>query len=332
MRGEIMMRQNFTNKDISLERFEQKSSCLNDAASGESRAAKISSSLRGGGMPRRLGAQMLRAILAAMLVTLMVLVVPQKSQARVDIDLSVVVAPPPLPVYEQPICPGPGFIWTPGYWAWSPDGYFWVPGTWVLAPYPGELWTPGYWAWDSDDGVYAWSPGYWSLQVGFYGGVNYGYGYFGRGYEGGYWRGRSFYYNTAVNRVNRTTITNVYTRNVVNNYNQTYVSYNGGSGGVAARPTSGELAVSRMRHDPPASVQRTQVEAARSNRAQFASVNRGRPEIAATPKPGKLAGPGVVRADRAGGPVNFAVNGADQNRAGKRNNNPRNEKAPMNNQ
>ena len=26
-----------------------------------------------------------------------------------------------LPVYEQPVIPGPGYIWTPGYWAWSPD-------------------------------------------------------------------------------------------------------------------------------------------------------------------------------------------------------------------
>src|SRR5579862_8975955 len=55
--------------------------------------------------------------------------------------------PPPLPVYEQPACPGPNYIWTPGYWGYQPTGYYWVPGVWVIAPYIGELWTPGYWGW-----------------------------------------------------------------------------------------------------------------------------------------------------------------------------------------
>jgi hypothetical protein len=43
---------------------------------------------------------------------------------------------PELPVYEQPICPGDGYIWTPGYWAWDGE-YYWVPGTWVMAPKSG---------------------------------------------------------------------------------------------------------------------------------------------------------------------------------------------------
>src|SRR5579885_1872110 len=51
--------------------------------------------------------------------------------AFVSIGISVGIAPPPLPVYEQPIAPGPGYIWTPGYWAWDPAyGYYWVPGAW----------------------------------------------------------------------------------------------------------------------------------------------------------------------------------------------------------
>ena len=42
------------------------------------------------------------------------------------------VAPPPLPVYLQPPVPGPGYLWSPGYWNWDPAfGYYWVPGTWV---------------------------------------------------------------------------------------------------------------------------------------------------------------------------------------------------------
>ena len=54
-------------------------------------------------------------------------------------------APPPLPVYEQPLCPGPGYAWTPGHWAYAAGGYYWVPGTWVLPPAVGLIWTPGYW-------------------------------------------------------------------------------------------------------------------------------------------------------------------------------------------
>src|SRR5580704_16745231 len=66
--------------------------------------------------------------------------------ASAQVVVSVSVAPPALPVYTQPICPAPGYIWTPGYWAYSDDGgYYWVPGTWVEAPEVGLLWTPGYW-------------------------------------------------------------------------------------------------------------------------------------------------------------------------------------------
>jgi hypothetical protein len=57
-------------------------------------------------------------------------------------------APPPLPEYDQPPCPGDDYIWTPGYWNYASDGYYWVPGAWVNAPYQGALWTPGYWSYD----------------------------------------------------------------------------------------------------------------------------------------------------------------------------------------
>src|SRR5579863_10489778 len=115
-------------------------------------------------------------------------------------SLTVTIAPPPLLVYSQPICPGPNYMWVPGYWAYGPDGYYWVPGTWVLTPFSGALWTPGYWGWNN--GAYLWHDGYWGLQVGFYGGINYGFGYSGIGYEGGFWRHGAFYYNRAVNNVN----------------------------------------------------------------------------------------------------------------------------------
>ena len=95
--------------------------------------------------------------------------------------------PPAIPIYEQPYCPTPGYIWTNGYWAWDGYGYYWVPGVWVSPPRIGLLWTPGYWGYRG--GRYLYNDGYWGPTVGFYGGINYGYGYFGRGYYGGQWRG-----------------------------------------------------------------------------------------------------------------------------------------------
>lgn len=263
-------------------------------------------------------ARVAKHFIPALLIALMLLGAPTPTQARVNVGISVVVAPPPLLVYEQPLCPGPGFIWAPGYWAWGPDGYFWVPGTWVLAPFPGELWTPGYWAWEDD--AYIWNEGYWGPEVGFYGGVVYGFGYVGFGYQGGYWQNGAFFYNRAVNNVSTTDITNVYNRNVVNNTTMANVSYNGGPGGTTARPTATQLAAAQQRHDPPAPAQRQQLMAARANRAQYASASGGRPIVAATAKPGAFSGPGAVRASRAGSSVNnIATNRAAENHAAPRN-------------
>ena len=170
----------------------------------------------------------------------------QPSTAQVVV-VRIVRPPPPLPVYVQPVIPGPDYYWTPGYWAWGPDDYYWVPGTWVLAPAPGLLWTPGYWAW-RDDGVYVWRSGYWGPRVGFYGGVNYGYGYTGSGYYGGYWSGRVFTYNTAVTNVGSVHITNVYNKTVINNTTVNNVSFNGGTGGLAAKPTADEAAAAKDKH------------------------------------------------------------------------------------
>jgi hypothetical protein len=82
-------------------------------------------------------------------------------------------------------------------------------------------------------------PGYWGPQVGFYGGIAYGYGYYGNGYQGGRWNNGQFYYNRSVNNVNVTNIHNVYNTTVVNE-TVNRVSYNGGNGGINARPTVAE--------------------------------------------------------------------------------------------
>jgi hypothetical protein len=115
--------------------------------------------------------------------------------------------PPALPEYDQPPAPDPNYLWTPGYWAWGDGGYYWVPGAWVEAPYTGALWTPGYWGYVGN--VYRFHHGFWGLHVGFYGGVDYGYGYVGHGFYGGYWNRGQFYYNTSITRVNVNVIRNV---------------------------------------------------------------------------------------------------------------------------
>jgi WXXGXW repeat (2 copies) len=229
---------------------------------------------------------------------LMALAMPSPSSAQLGV--SITIAPPMLPVYEQPVIPGPGYVWVPGYWAWSPEegAYYWVPGTWVLPPEVGLLWTPGYWSWASN--AFVWNVGYWAPAVGYYGGINYGYGYTGTGYEGGYWNGRNFFYNRAVNNIgNVPGITNVYNRTVVNNLTINNVSYNGGNGGTTARPTAAERAATSQRHIPPTALQIEQDRAASTNRALSAAVNHGKPPIAATSKPGQFSGRGVMAAREA---------------------------------
>ncbi|WP_260706111.1 YXWGXW repeat-containing protein [Edaphobacter flagellatus] len=132
---------------------------------------------------------------AAALAGALLLATPAVSHARVFV--SVAIAPPAIPVYAQPVMPGDGYIWTPGYWAWTGDGYEWVDGAWVLPPYTGALWTPGYWGYGP--GGYFWNAGYWGPTVGYYGGINYGFGYFGIGFYGGYWGGGHFWYNRCYN-------------------------------------------------------------------------------------------------------------------------------------
>lgn len=225
--------------------------------------------------------------------------------AQVSVGISVNFGPPPIPVYVQPMCPGPGYIWTPGYWAWDPAyGYYWVPGTWVMAPFVGALWTPGYWGWGGDG--YFWHPGYWGPRVGFYGGINYGFGYFGVGYVGGYWRDRDFYYNRFASPgvVNVVSIRNVYI-NRVSIRNDSRVSYNGGDGGIDARASREDMVAYRDRRFGPRPMQTRQEGMARGNRDARWTVNHGQPRIAATRTPGRFMGSGVVRATRAGGNYRF---------------------------
>jgi hypothetical protein len=267
--------------------------------------------------------------LAAFLGIAILLLLPGASFGAVSI--SVGIAPPPLPVYTQPEAPGPDYIWEPGYWAYGPAGYYWVPGTWVLAPEPGLLWTPGYWAFVN--GSYVWNPGYWGPQVGYYGGVDYGFGYFGHGFVGGRWVGRHFDYNTAVMHVNPAVVHNTYVdRSVIRNRTASHASFNG-PGGVTARPTAAETAAEHQRHVAPTTVQTAHERNAGANRNNLQSVNHGRPATMATSRPvAQPANPAAVNRSQTARPqstVNRAPSQREQVRPPAVANRPATENRPQ---
>jgi len=160
----------------------------------------------------RIGSSIRSALFAAVLLAI-------AAAAYGQINISVSFAPPELPVYEQPLCPGDGYLWTPGYWAYAND---------------------------YDD------------------------------------------YTTTVNRI----------------------SYNGGAGGISARPRPEEEAAARERHIPPVPVQAQHVQAAHAQQELRASVNHGTPPVAAPPKPGAFNDRAVTPARAAGTPYNPPPNRA----------------------
>ncbi|MEO7145055.1 MAG: YXWGXW repeat-containing protein [Bryobacteraceae bacterium] len=251
------------------------------------------------------------------------IVAPAVSSAGVFVSVSI--APPVLPVYVQPVCPAPGFLWTPGYWGYGAADYYWVPGTWVRPPRVGVLWTPGYWGFGG--GAYLWHAGYWGPHVGFYGGVNYGFGYGGVGFAGGRWVGGAFSYNTAVAHVNTTVIHNTYVnRTVINNTTVNRTSFNG-TGGVMARPTPSEMTASREEHVAATPMQASHEHAASMNRSQFASVNHGRPSMMATARPGAGMNRNAGMANR---PMNHPYAEGAQRNAAPRSEARQQNRAPMN--
>ncbi|MGA2435713.1 MAG: hypothetical protein ABSG25_10550 [Bryobacteraceae bacterium] len=185
------------------------------------------------------------------------------SHAFAGIQFSVNIAPPPIAVYDQPPCPGDGYIWTPGYYQYGDYGYYWVPGQWVMPPAMGELWTPGYWGFVG--GRYAWNEGYWGSRVGFYGGVNYGNGYFGSGFTGGRWEGSIFRHNTSITNVDVRNVHNTYVdHTVVREVRGPNHAFNG-RGGIRVQPSREEAEVSRAPHHGPTSEQVSHAQEAHNN-------------------------------------------------------------------
>jgi len=234
--------------------------------------------------------------LFAIIATVLIAAAPLAASAQVSFGIAAGVggpgwgvgvvgyAPPALPVYSMPPAPYANAQWCPGYWGYGSYGYYWVPGYWAAPPAVGLYWTPGYWGYAN--GGYAWNAGYWGPSVGFYGGVNYGYGYFGVGFVGGYWSGGAFSYNTAVVNVNRTVIRNTYfNRTVVHGrvVSRSRASFNGGPHGIRATPTRAQLAA---RHAVGmTAAQRAHQRVAARDRGMLAAVNHGHPRVAAVQRP-----------------------------------------------
>ncbi|MBE7157932.1 MAG: hypothetical protein INR62_05785, partial [Rhodospirillales bacterium] len=138
--------------------------------------------------------------------------------------------------------------------------------------------------------VYEFHPGYWGPTVGFYGGINYGFGYGGVGYVGGGWQGDHFRYNTAVTRVNVTNIHNTYIDKTVINKQVTRerTSFNGGPKGTKAEPTEEQRQAMNAEHINPTAAQEQHRQEASQNKAQFTSADHGKPGNLASNRP---AGP-----------------------------------------
>jgi hypothetical protein len=241
-----------------------------------------------------------QSVVPGAVLALAVALTPAVSEAGVIV--SITVAPPILPVYVQPVCPEVGFLWTPGYWAYGDAGYFWVPGVWMRPPSVGLLWTPGYWGWHG--GIYAWNGGYWGPHVGFYGGVNYGFGYGGIGFAGGRWEGGRFAYNSAVMNVGAGF--HSYHENVV--VNNVHTSFNGGAGGIRAEPSAAERSAMGEHHVGPTAAQNSHHEMAGHDRGNLASVNHGRPANAAMSRHAASGGAG---ANHGGGAANHSAGAAN---------------------
>lgn len=240
------------------------------------------------------------------LLAFLILAIPAVSFGQIGIRVAI--GPPALPIYDQPDCPGDGYLWTPGYWAYddSVSDYYWVPGTWVQPPEAELLWTPGYWGWG--DGGFMFYDGYWGPTVGFYGGINYGFGYWGGGYGGGRWDHGHFFYNRSVNNLHGGDFHNVYDERVTIGVDS-HVSFNGGSGGVEARPTREQETAAGQRHIPAVGAQTEHAQAARSNPEQRAGVNHGKPAVAATARTATVSDHATTGARDAAEPARAGAGG-----------------------
>lgn len=54
-------------------------------------------------------------------------------------------APPPPRYGVFGVAPGPGYVWTEGYWDWRGNNWFWVGGRWMRPPRAHAVWVAPEW-------------------------------------------------------------------------------------------------------------------------------------------------------------------------------------------
>ena len=101
------------------------------------------------------------AVLAAALST--------PAMAQVNFGVSVGAPPPALRYEERGVAPGPGYVWTAGFYEPFRGAYRWHPGYWQRPPYEGGYYVQPHWehypdGWHQHEGYWAHEdhdPHYW---------------------------------------------------------------------------------------------------------------------------------------------------------------------------
>ena len=68
-------------------------------------------------------------------------------------------APPPPRYTAVGVAPGPGYMWTAGWWDWRGHNWTWVEGRWVRPPRPHAVWVAP--EWRREGRGYRFHRGYW---------------------------------------------------------------------------------------------------------------------------------------------------------------------------
>ena len=129
----------------------------------------------------------------------------------------------------------------------------------------------------------------------FYGGINYGFGYSGDGYQRGRWQKTAFLYNQAANNLGAVKVAHTYDQAIPVDNSAVQASFNGGSRGTKTQPTSEQEELAHGEHVAPTAKQQAHFEMAAKDRSLYSKLNGGEPGIAGTSHAGVLSGSGVVR-------------------------------------
>ncbi|HZS53773.1 MAG TPA: YXWGXW repeat-containing protein [Bryobacteraceae bacterium] len=75
----------------------------------------------------------------------------------------VTVGPPAPQAYGAVgVAPGPGYVWTDGYYVWGGSSWVWRPGRWARPPHPGYTWRKPYY--DRYRNGYRYHEGHWARK------------------------------------------------------------------------------------------------------------------------------------------------------------------------